>query len=249
VPADSIGLDEAMRGISHSRAPSAALAKGSHAIAGVSRGLDFSLAWDCAANPVSAVPFGLIQCLVGGGDQTGRAVIDLRQGNAGRRAGADGDNAVVAAAVLDLQAGNGATYTFGDIDGAVLVGGGQQNHQFLAAVAGRQVGRTPQGLGDRDTDTAQALVAGGRSGVVRTVVAAVVDAGVVTSGGVSLAIDATLYLLGRLYGVDAAEDVARVIEYDRAYEANRAELGITVNSPANRTLRERNNPSTTPASP
>jgi transcriptional regulator GlxA family with amidase domain len=99
------------------------------------------------------------------------------------------------------------------------------------------------------TETEAPLTLLGRSGAVRTVVAAVVDAGVVTSGGVSLAIDATLYLLGRLYGVDAAEDVARVIEYDRAYEANRAELGITVNSPANRTLRERNNPSTTPASP
>jgi transcriptional regulator GlxA family with amidase domain len=66
----------------------------------------------------------------------------------------------------------------------------------------------------------------GRSGAVRTVVASVVDAGVVTGGGVSLAIDATLYLLGRIYGVDAAEDVARVIEYDRAFEANRAALGV-----------------------
>jgi transcriptional regulator GlxA family with amidase domain len=56
--------------------------------------------------------------------------------------------------------------------------------------------------------------------------ALVVDAGVVTSGGVSLAIDGTLYLIGRLYGEDARDEVARVIEYDRAWDANRAALGI-----------------------
>ena len=56
--------------------------------------------------------------------------------------------------------------------------------------------------------------------------AAVVDDGaVVTGGGVSLAIDATLYLIGKLYGESALAEVARVIEYDRAYEANRAALG------------------------
>jgi transcriptional regulator GlxA family with amidase domain len=76
------------------------------------------------------------------------------------------------------------------------------------------------------TETEAPLTLLGRSGAVRTVVASVVDAGVVTGGGVSLAIDATLYLLGRIYGVDAAEDVARVIEYDRAFEANRAALGV-----------------------
>jgi transcriptional regulator GlxA family with amidase domain len=68
----------------------------------------------------------------------------------------------------------------------------------------------------------------GQGGAVRTTVAQVVDDGVVTGGGVSLAIDATLYLLGRLYGPDAAEEVARVIEYDRAYAANRAALGMVV---------------------
>ncbi len=55
--------------------------------------------------------------------------------------------------------------------------------------------------------------------------AAVVDDGVVTGGGVSLAIDATLFLLGRLYGTRAAAQVAEAIEYDRAYAANRAALG------------------------
>jgi transcriptional regulator GlxA family with amidase domain len=68
----------------------------------------------------------------------------------------------------------------------------------------------------------------GRGGAVRTVAAQVVDDGVVTGGGVSLAIDATLYLLGRLYGPEATRDIARVIEYDRAYAANRAALGQVV---------------------
>lgn len=52
------------------------------------------------------------------------------------------------------------------------------------------------------------------------------DQSVVTSGGVSLAIDGTLYLIGRIYGEQARDEVARVIEYDRAFEANRRELGI-----------------------
>lgn len=59
----------------------------------------------------------------------------------------------------------------------------------------------------------------------RLAAAVVEDGPVVTGGGVSLAIDATLYLIRQLYGEDARADVARVIEYDRAYEANRAALG------------------------
>ena len=42
----------------------------------------------------------------------------------------------------------------------------------------------------------------------------------------SLASDATLYLAGRLYGQAAQGEVARVIEYDRAWEANRQALSI-----------------------
>ncbi|WP_428488265.1 DJ-1/PfpI family protein [Rhodopila sp.] len=68
----------------------------------------------------------------------------------------------------------------------------------------------------------------GRGGAIRPLVASVVDAGVVTGGGVSLAIDTTLYLLGRIYGTAAAAEVARVIEYDRAYAANRAALPLIV---------------------
>jgi transcriptional regulator GlxA family with amidase domain len=75
-------------------------------------------------------------------------------------------------------------------------------------------------------ETASPLDLLGRGGAVATTVATVVDAGIVTGGGVSLAIDATLYLLGRLYGEEAAQEVARVIEYEHAYAANREALGI-----------------------
>jgi transcriptional regulator GlxA family with amidase domain len=55
--------------------------------------------------------------------------------------------------------------------------------------------------------------------------AVVVDSGIVTGGGVSLAIDTTLYLIGKFYGNAARDEVARLIEYDRAYAANCAVLG------------------------
>ena len=56
--------------------------------------------------------------------------------------------------------------------------------------------------------------------------ATVVDDGdVVTGGGVTLSTDTTLHLLARLYGEAAAWDVARAIEYDRAWAANLAALG------------------------
>jgi transcriptional regulator GlxA family with amidase domain len=55
--------------------------------------------------------------------------------------------------------------------------------------------------------------------------AVVVDSGIVTGGGVSFAIDTTLYLIGKFYGSDARDEVARLIEYDRAYAANDAALG------------------------
>jgi transcriptional regulator GlxA family with amidase domain len=86
--------------------------------------------------------------------------------------------------------------------------------------------RHPIGL-----ETAAPLQLLARSGVIQTTAAQVVDAGVVTGGGVSLAIDATLYLLGRIYGEEAAAEVARIIEYDRAYAANREALGCIVRPP------------------
>jgi transcriptional regulator GlxA family with amidase domain len=61
---------------------------------------------------------------------------------------------------------------------------------------------------------------------VTTRVAAIVDDVVVTGGGVSLAIDTTLYLIGKIYGPGAGQDVARLIEYDRALAANADALGI-----------------------
>lgn len=62
-------------------------------------------------------------------------------------------------------------------------------------------------------------------GSKRIAAAIVEDGPIVTGGGVSLAIDATLYLLGQVYGEAAAAEVASVIEYDRAYAANKAALG------------------------
>ena len=51
--------------------------------------------------------------------------------------------------------------------------------------------------------------------------ASLVDAGtVVTGGGVSLCIDAMLYLLKRLYGDEVARETARILEYQRAWSAN-----------------------------
>ena len=67
----------------------------------------------------------------------------------------------------------------------------------------------------------------GDYGNVQAVEALVVDSDdVVTGGGVSLGIDTMLYLLGRLYGEPKADEVARLLEYDRARAANRAGLPI-----------------------
>jgi transcriptional regulator GlxA family with amidase domain len=55
--------------------------------------------------------------------------------------------------------------------------------------------------------------------------AVVEDGAIVTGGGVSLAIDATLYLIGTIHGEAARAEVAEAIEYDRAYEANKNALG------------------------
>ena len=52
--------------------------------------------------------------------------------------------------------------------------------------------------------------------------AMLVDAGrVITGGGVSLCIDVMLHLLSRRFGPDVAAETARIIEYGRAWEANR----------------------------
>jgi transcriptional regulator GlxA family with amidase domain len=51
--------------------------------------------------------------------------------------------------------------------------------------------------------------------------AAIVDAGaVVTGGGVSLCIDTTLHILQAMLGEAVAGETARILEYQRAREAN-----------------------------
>jgi transcriptional regulator GlxA family with amidase domain len=48
------------------------------------------------------------------------------------------------------------------------------------------------------------------------------DGGVITGGGVSLCIDTTLHILSTMLGPDIANETARILEYDRAWAANRA---------------------------
>jgi len=51
--------------------------------------------------------------------------------------------------------------------------------------------------------------------------APIADTGaVVTGGGVSLCIDTTLHILGKLLGEPVARETARILEYQRAREAN-----------------------------
>ena len=59
--------------------------------------------------------------------------------------------------------------------------------------------------------------------LVNVVEARLVDNGrVVTGGGVTLCIDATLHLLGRLLGRHVADETARILEYRHALQANQA---------------------------
>jgi len=56
-----------------------------------------------------------------------------------------------------------------------------------------------------------------------------VDCGaVITGGGVTLGIDATLHLLSRLIGADVANETARIMEYSRAWRVNREALPVIV---------------------
>ena len=59
--------------------------------------------------------------------------------------------------------------------------------------------------------------------------ASLVDCGqVITGGGVTLGIDATLHLLARLLGEKVANETARIMEYSRAWRANRDALPVIV---------------------
>jgi transcriptional regulator GlxA family with amidase domain len=60
---------------------------------------------------------------------------------------------------------------------------------------------------------------------VKVVEASVVQSGrVVTSGGVSLGIDGMLHLLAQFHGAHVADETARILEYQRAWHANRSAL-------------------------
>lgn len=68
-------------------------------------------------------------------------------------------------------------------------------------------------------------VLGKRYPRVKTVLASYVDNGrVVTGGGVTLCIDTVLHLLERCYNRTLAKDVARTLEYSRAWNANQEGL-------------------------
>jgi transcriptional regulator GlxA family with amidase domain len=61
--------------------------------------------------------------------------------------------------------------------------------------------------------------------------ALLVDTGaVVTGGGVSLCIDTTLYLLASMLGPDVASETMRILEYDRAWRANRGQFAAVVDN-------------------
>lgn len=87
----------------------------------------------------------------------------------------------------------------------------------------RPIGREPQ---------SPLNLLGAAYGSVEQIEAAIVcDGPVVTGGGVTLAIDTTLYLLGQWYGSELQNEVATLIEYDRAYHANRNALGVVTDRP------------------
>jgi transcriptional regulator GlxA family with amidase domain len=56
---------------------------------------------------------------------------------------------------------------------------------------------------------------------VRTAMLADRGEGIVTGGGVSLCIDTTLHLLADMLGRHVADETARIMEYTRAWQANR----------------------------
>jgi transcriptional regulator GlxA family with amidase domain len=64
---------------------------------------------------------------------------------------------------------------------------------------------------------------------VRVEEACLIDEGrIVTAGGVSLCIDATLYLLQRFYGEKVAAETAHILEYNVAWKANAQALQTIV---------------------
>ena len=67
---------------------------------------------------------------------------------------------------------------------------------------------------------------------IDVVEASLVDEGhLITGGGVSLCIDATLHLLDRLFGGNVAAETARIMEYQRAWSANLEQFPPLVRRP------------------
>jgi transcriptional regulator GlxA family with amidase domain len=55
--------------------------------------------------------------------------------------------------------------------------------------------------------------------------------GMVTGGGVTLCIDATLHILKEMLGEDVANETARILEYQRAWRANREAFAPVLSAP------------------
>jgi transcriptional regulator GlxA family with amidase domain len=61
--------------------------------------------------------------------------------------------------------------------------------------------------------------------------ASVVDCGALTTGGgVSLCIDTMLHVIARELGAPVAKETARILEYSRAWDANREQFPAIVDS-------------------
>ena len=52
------------------------------------------------------------------------------------------------------------------------------------------------------------------------------EGNIITGGGVTLGIDTTLYLLQRFLGKKVAQETARIMEYQAAWQANQRRLPV-----------------------
>ena len=118
--------------------------------------------------------------------------------------------------VIDYLSARSVSATASVCTGAMIL-------QAAGLLDGRMA-TTRRGIVGAETISPLGLLAR-RGNDVRAIEAALVDDAVVTGGGVSLAIDCTLYILGRIYGEVMQARIARGIEYDRALAANRSALG------------------------
>ena len=89
-----------------------------------------------------------------------------------------------------------------------------------------KVAATKQQVFDGETSPAAHLAE--RNSVDVEAKAIVESQGTLTSGGVTLGIDAMFRLLARDYGAELSDDIARVMEYSRALNINREALGYRV---------------------